>query len=131
MTLRTYKGNPVPAWAEYVVVGPVGGSTYWANDHMREAWLDRYRWHNDLHVREGWRREELDPLPVEEVWGVFGAGSVVDAKLLNTYTSEGAAADKAHELARGYTGRTFIVARITQKITQPKPVLPELIVEKF
>ncbi len=62
---------------------------------------------------------------------MFGAGSVVDARLMNTYPTEAAAADKAHELVRGYTGRTFIVARITQKITQPKPVLPEPIVEKL
>lgn len=129
MTLRTYKGNPVPAWAEYVVIGPVTGRVYWANDLLRQEGSCLH--HGDLHIREGWRREELDPLPVEEVWGVFGAGSVVDARLLNTYRTEDAAADKAHELARGHTGRTFIVARITQKITQPKPVQPELIVEKL
>ena len=128
MTQRTYKGKVVPDWAEYVVFGPSTGLLYWASDSRRES--EHIECSSDLHVREGWRREELDPLPTE-VWGVFGAGSVVDAKLLNTYRTEGAAADKAHELARGYTGRTFIVARITQKITQPKPVLPEPIVEKL
>ena len=51
--------------------------------------------------------------------------------MLNTYPSEAAAQEKAIELARAYTGRTLIVARITQKITQPKPVQPELIVEKL
>lgn len=131
MTQRTYKGNPVPAWVEYVVIGPHSGGVYWATDHRRTHANRLSAYPNDLHVRKGWLREELDPLPVEEVWGVFSTGSVVDAKLLNTYRTEGAAADKARELARGYTGRTFIVARITQKITQPKPVLPELIVEKF
>lgn len=129
MTLRTYKGNPVPAWAEYVVIGPVTGRVYWANDLLRQVGSCLH--HGDLHIREGWRREELDPLPVEEVWGVFGAGSVVDALRLNTYASEAEALEKARELARGYTGRTLVVARITQKITQPKPVLPEPIVEKF
>lgn len=128
MTQRTYKGQVAPDWAEYVVFGPLSGDLYWANDEQRQDGSAVY--HTSLHVREGWRRAELDPLPVE-VWGVFGAGSVVDARILNTYPTEGAAADKAHELARGYTGRTFIVARVTQKITQPKPVLPEPIVEKL
>lgn len=129
MTQRTYKGEVAPYWAEYVVFGPITGELYWASDSRRKS--EHNDCSSDLHVREGWHREELDPLPIEEVWGVFGAGSVVDARLLNTYRTERAAADKAHELARGYTGRTFIVAHITQKITQPKPVLPEPIVEKL
>lgn len=128
---RTYKGMVAPYWAEYVVFGPLSGDPYWARRGMRQQVQSPYHpIENDTHNRCNWRRAELDPLPVE-VWGVFGAGSVVDARLLNTYPTEEAAADKARELARGYTGRTFIVARITQKITQPKPVLPEPIVEKL
>lgn len=129
MTQRTYKGNPVPAWVEYVVIGPCSGDVYWATDHRRTRANRSSAYLDDLHVREGWLREELDPLP--EVWGVFGTGSVVDARMLNTYPSEAAAQEKAIELARAYTGRALIVARITQKITQPKPVQPELIVEKL
>lgn len=130
MTQRTYKGKVAPDWAEYVVFGPSTGLLYWASDSRRESACGYIKRSNDLHVRKGWCREEFDPLPTE-VWGVFGAGSVVDARMLNTYASEAAAQEKAIELARGYTGRTFIVARITQKITQPKPVQPELIVEKL
>ncbi len=128
MTQRTYKGKVVPSWAEYVVVGPLSGMAYWANNSYAVC-IDNGCMTSG-HVAEGWRREELDPLPTE-VWGVFGAGSVVDARMLNTYASEAAAQKKATELARAYTGCTFIVARITQKITQPKPVQPELIVEKL
>ena len=130
MTQRTYKGMVAPDWAEYVVFGPGTGRLYWANDSLRESEGEYIGAIGDLHIREGWRREELDPLPTE-VWGVFGAGSVVDARMLNTYASEAAAQNKATELARAYTGYTFIVARITQKITQPKPVQPELVVEKL
>lgn len=56
---------------------------------------------------------------------------LIDARMLNTYASEAAAQKKATELASAYTGCTFIIARITQKITQPKPVQPELVVEKL
>ena len=129
MTQRTYKGRVAPGWAEYVVIGPLGNNPYWANSNLAVS-IDTGVYCT-RHTEYGWRREELDPLPVEEVWGVFGVGSVVDTKLLNTYRTEETAADKAHELARGYTGRTFIVARITQRITQPKPILPEPIVEKL
>lgn len=129
MTQRTYKGMVAPSWAEYVVIGPLSGDVYWATDHRRTHANQSSAYPGDLHVREGWLREELDPLP--EVWGVFGTGSVVDARMLNTYPSEAAAQEKAIELARAYTGRALIVARITQKITQPKPVQPELIVEKL
>lgn len=128
MTQRTYKGKPAPDWAEYVVFGPLTGALYWASDSRRES---KYiECSGDFHVREGWYREELDPLPTE-VWGVFGAGSVVDARMLNTYASEAEALEKASELARGHTGRPLVVARITHKITQPKPAQPELIVEKL
>ena len=128
MTQRTYKGEVAPAWAEYVVFGPLTDMMYWANDSHRESEYTKAI--GDRHIREGWRREELDPLPTE-VWGVFGAGSVVDARMLNTYASEAEALEKASELARGHTGRTLVVARITHKITQPKPVQPELVVEKL
>lgn len=128
MTQRTYKGEPAPGWAEYVVFGPLSGKPYWANNSYAVC-IDSGFMLSD-YVAEDWRREELDPLPTE-VWGVFGAGSVVDALMLNTYASEAAAQKKATELARAYTGCTFIIARITQKITQPKPVQPELIVEKL
>ena len=128
MTQRTYKGKVAQDWAEYVVIGPLSERVYWANNSVAVG-IDSGYMSSD-HVAEGWRREELDPLPTD-VWGVFGAGSVVDARMLNTDPSEAAAQEKAIELARAYTGRTLIVARITQKITQPKPVQPELIVEKL
>lgn len=108
--------------------GPGTGGLYWASDSRRES--EYIKCSDDRHVREGWRREELDPLPVE-VWGVFGAGSVVDARMLNTYASEAEALEKASELARGHMGHTLFVARITHKIAQHKPVQPELIVEKL
>ena len=128
MTQRTYKGKVAPGWAKYVVIGPSSGRAYWANNSYAVCIDSGYM--SNYHVAEGWRREELDPLPTE-VWGVFGAGSVVDARMLNTYASEAEALEKASELARGHTGRTLVVARITHKITQPKPVQPELIVEKL
>lgn len=126
MTHRTYKGMVAPSWAKYVVIGPLSGMAYWANNDIAVKIADGQTVHS--HLERGWRREELDPLPVEDVWGVFGAGSVVDARMLNTYASEAEALEKASELARGHMGHTLFVARITHKITQPKP---ELIVEKL
>jgi hypothetical protein len=41
------------------------------------------------------------------------------------------AVEYAMYLAKEYPGSTYHVARITHKITQPKPVQPELIVEKL
>lgn len=128
MTQGTYKGEVAPDWAEYVVVGPLSGLAYWANKSYAVCIYTGCM--TSGHLVEGWRREELDP-PPPEVWGVFGAGSVVDARMLNTYASEAEALEKASELARGHTGHTLVVARITHKITQPKPVQPELIVEKL
>lgn len=127
MTQRTYMGKVAPDWAEYVVVEPFSDELYWANDHRRASECIAVR--DDQHVREGWRREELDPLPVEEVWVV--SGQALDCRISNRYRTEAEAAELAFKLACIYKVVPFYVARVTQKITQPKPVLPEPIVEKL
>lgn len=73
MTQRTYKGEVAPDWAEYVVFGPCSGLLYWACDNRRYAPNGVTGTHlDDRHCGAGWRREELDPLPVE-VWLVVCA----------------------------------------------------------
>ncbi|MCY1462788.1 hypothetical protein D9M71_805980 [compost metagenome] len=78
------------------------------------------------HPSDGWRREELDPLP-GKVWLV-----VCDQHWRLLFArSEEHAIERAARLAKANPGRTYYVAHATQKITQPKPVQPELIVEKL
>ena len=52
-----------PKWAEYVVVGPLSGFNYWANDNRRIQFCGDFDCCDDNHVKEGWGVVEEKPQP--------------------------------------------------------------------
>jgi hypothetical protein len=55
-----------PRWAEYVVVGPLSGFNYWANDNRRIQFCGDFDCCDDNHVKEGW--DVVEEKPQSKPW---------------------------------------------------------------
>ena len=51
------------SWADRVVVGPLTGKKYWANEERRIQFGGEFDCKDDNHIREGWTTTEFKPKP--------------------------------------------------------------------
>ena len=51
------------SWADRVVVGPLSGKQYWANEERRIQFGGEFDCKDDNHIREGWTTTEFKPKP--------------------------------------------------------------------
>ena len=51
------------SWADRVVVGPLSGKQYWANEERRIQFTGEFDCKDDNHIREGWTTTEFKPKP--------------------------------------------------------------------
>ncbi len=61
--MAIYDWNEAPEWADRVVIGPITGIPYWANQNRRKSKETNAQYLNGLHIAQGWGVAELRPEP--------------------------------------------------------------------